>query len=357
MVRSNAWLLATLVIATATPGVVQAQQRGANAPGRQTVLTPQDHLDIEQLVARYAYAYDTGADNCFAFADLFTTDGEFAGTRGHAKGREALAEYCRGGHRPTIGVSHFIMNHVIEPSPEGATGKEYLVVVNIGEDNRPGGEFSNTGGHYEDVYAKTSQGWRFKRREFIPVKSAPRPPQAVPARAQQGAATQPAGGTNVQPLTAQDYIDIRALANRYAYGLDTGADEGNLYASVFAEDAEFHGPPAVPGGTPFDAKGRDNLRKFAVGGRGSAYVRHFMADHLIEASPEGARGKVYLLVIDIGQDGKQTSVNMGGHYEDVYVRTPEGWRIKRRDFYRSKSAQTIQAEAAGAAAKAPSPSK
>ena len=65
----------------------------------------------------------------------------------------------------------------------------------------------------------------------------------------------------------------------------------------------------------------------------------------MEASSEGAKGKVYLLVIDIGQDGKQTSVNMGGHYEDIYVRTPEGWRIKRRDFFRSKSAQTVQAEA------------
>src|SRR6058998_3804240 len=109
-------------------------------------------------------------------------------------------------------------------------------------------------------------------------------------------------------LTAQDYLDIQALANRYAYGLDTGAENGtgSVYASVFAEDAEFHGPPAVRGGQPFDAAGREALRKFAVPGRGSAYVRHFMSNHLIEASPEGARGKVYLLVIDIGQDGKPT---------------------------------------------------
>jgi hypothetical protein len=170
---------------------------------------------------------------------------------------------------------------------------------------------------------------------------------AASAAAQQETKAQPAGA-KMTALTAQDYIDIRALANRYAYGLDTGADEGKLYASVFTEDAEFHGPPATPGGTRFDAKGRDNLRKFAVGGRGSAYVRHFMSNHLIEASPEGARGKVYLLVIDIGQDGKQTSVNMGGHYEDVYVKTAEGWRIKNRNFFRSKSAQTLAAEAAAA---------
>ena len=133
---------------------------------------------------------------------------------------------------------------------------------------------------------------------------------------------------------------------QYAYGLDTGADDGWLYANVFTEDGEFHGPPAVPGGTPFDAKGRTQLRTFAVPGGGPNYVRHFTSNHAIEGTPEGARGKVYLLVIDIARDGKPTSVNMGGHYDDVYVRTADGWKIKTRQFARSKSAQTVQAEAA-----------
>ena len=327
-----------------------AGQKSSRAPAKPTVLTPQDQIDIQQLVARYAFAYDSGADSCFAFADLFTPDGEFVGTRGHAKGRGPLAEYCRGGHKPTIGISHFIMNHVIEPSTDGATGKQYLVVANIGENNQPGGQWSNTGGHYEDVYAKTAQGWRFKRREFIPVKAVPGPRPTPAAQAPKSAPNAQPGGHAGAALTAQDYFDIRALASRYSYGLDTGAENGtgSVYASVFTEDAEFHGPGATPGGPPFDAKGREALRQFAIGGRGSAYVRHFTSNHLIEASPEGARGKVYLLVIDIGQDGKQTSVNMGGHYEDIYVKTAEGWRIKSRNFYRSKSAQTVQAEAAAA---------
>lgn len=138
------------------------------------VLTAQDRIDIQQLIARYAFAYDSGADNCFAFADLFTPDGEFVGQRGHAQGRAALAAYCRGGRKPAIGVSHFIVNPVIDVTSGGVTGKQYLIVANIGENNQPGGEFSTTGGHYEDVYAKTTDGWRFKRREFIPIKLAPR---------------------------------------------------------------------------------------------------------------------------------------------------------------------------------------
>jgi hypothetical protein len=180
--KTTAWLPLLLVLGLITPGVRSAEAQGNTAPVSRPALSPQDQVDIQQLVARYAFAYDSKGDECLTLADLFTADGEFIGQRGHAKGREALAAYCRGGRKPANGVSHFIMNHVIEPAPDGATGKQYLIVVNVGEDDRPGGEFSNTGGHYEDVYARTAQGWRFKRREFIPIASAPRPTRATPSR-------------------------------------------------------------------------------------------------------------------------------------------------------------------------------
>ena len=360
--KSNT-LIAVLAIALAAGGHAYAQKK-TTAP----VLTPQDYLDIQQLVARYAHAMDTGADNGNAYADLFAADGEFVPPTGAAtRGHDALAALGRtgfvDGHKPALGVSHFIMNHVIEPAAGGATGKAYVVLVNIGEGGKPGGEWSNTGGHYEDAYVKTAQGWKFKRREYIPMKSERRTPgtssagaSAAPpaaAKASAAAAAPKPAPAKAQALTAQDYIDIRALANLYAYGLDSGAENGtgSVYANIFAEDAEFHGPPATPGGPPFNAVGREELRKFAIPGRGTAYVRHFMTNHLIEPSPEGARGKVYLLVIDIGREDKPTSVNMGGHYEDVYVKTAEGWRIKSRNFFRSKSAQTVAAEAAAKAAR------
>jgi hypothetical protein len=161
-----------LLVGAAAAGALHAQKSGP--PPGQMALTAQDRLDIQQLIARYAFAYDSGADNCFAFADLFTADGEFVGQRGHAQGRDGLAAYCRGGRKPTIGISHFIMNPVIDVTKDGVTGKQYLIVANIGQNDQPGGEFSTTGGHYEDVYAKTTQGWRFRRREFVPVKSAAR---------------------------------------------------------------------------------------------------------------------------------------------------------------------------------------
>jgi hypothetical protein len=34
----------------------------------------------------------------------------------------------------------------------------------------------------------------------------------------------------------------------------------------------------------------------------------------------------------VGGNGKAPAVDHGGRYEDVHVRTPEGWRIKSRRY-------------------------
>ena len=353
--KSNA-LIAVLAIALAAGGHAHAQKK-ATGP----VLTPQDYLDIQQLVARYAHAMDTGADNGNAYADLFAADGEFVGPAGPpTRGHDALAALGRtgfvDGHKPALGVSHFVMNHVIEPAAGGATGKAYVVLVNIGEGGKPGGRVVEhrraLRRHVrQDRAGLEVQAARVHPHEVRAPGAGSRRPGGRPSGCGQGRGRHGRADTRGGPgrtLTAQDYIDIRALASLYAYGLDSGAENGtgSVYANIFTEDAEFHGPPATPGGAPFNAAGREELRKFAIPGRGTAYVRHFMTNHLIEPSPEGARGKVYLLVIDIGREDKPTSVNMGGHYEDIYVKTAEGWRIKSRNFFRSKSAQTVAAEAA-----------
>src|SRR5262245_63320914 len=74
---------------------LHAQQAAPARTQARPPLTAQDYLDIQQLVARYAYAMDSGADNGFAYADLFTPDGEFVAPGGTIRGREALAEIGR----------------------------------------------------------------------------------------------------------------------------------------------------------------------------------------------------------------------------------------------------------------------
>ena len=154
---------------------LHAQQRDAPAPAA-SMLTALDYIEIRQLVATYAYAVDSGADEGKVYAALFAADGVFADRMGReTKGPEALAQLARRNTRGPQSAFHFIVNHVIEPSPEGAIGKEFLLQLRIGEGERPNDVFG--GGRYDDVYVKTAEGWRFKRRQFIPSEGSPRPPR------------------------------------------------------------------------------------------------------------------------------------------------------------------------------------
>ena len=62
---------------------------------------------------------------------------------------------------------------------------------------------------------------------------------------------------------------------------------------------------------------------------------------MIEASPEGATGKVFALVLDFGDDGKTHNIVQGGQYHDTYVKTPAGWRIKQRQYIASKTERPV----------------
>jgi hypothetical protein len=136
-------------------------------------LTPLDYVDIQRLAAKYAYAIDRCTNKGYDYADLYVADGTFAVSRGGKVltsyvGRERLADAARGGRPdcadvPWAGVVHVMANHVVEPSAGGATGKVYLIA--IGLDGEPGKVEAQ--GHYEDVYVKTPQGWRFKTRTHM----------------------------------------------------------------------------------------------------------------------------------------------------------------------------------------------
>jgi actinorhodin biosynthesis protein ActVIA len=331
-------------------------------------LTPMDYIEIRQLVNRYAFAVDTGSDNGYDYADLFSADGEFM--RPYAKGREQLAALARGERLGPYNTVHYIMNHVIEPTAEGAVGREYLIEFNWdiapapagagrggaggpvnGWDivGRKAGELARTGGHYEDVYVRTAVGWRFRKRDFIPSRSgadpAPLPAPRVPANADAAgaAALAPAAHfvapTQQSSLTAADYLEIAQLVASYGHALDSGygkGENGEAYAGLYTRDAAFAG-----------AEGHDQLVRLGqIQPRGPAFVRHYLTNHVIEPAPEGAKGKEFLAVIDNGENGKASSLFLGGHYEDTYVRTPEGWRIKARRLFPPRSGPQSQTPAA-----------
>ena len=95
-------------------------------------------------------------------------------------------------------------------------------------------------------------------------------------------------------LTTQDFIEIRELA-----GDDHGHYE-NLYGQ---SDGKISPRTSASDNRPFRSSG---LR--------------------LTPTPDGVRGLAYLR-------------DNGGHYEDLYVKTPQGWRIKERVYFPPGSAK------------------
>jgi hypothetical protein len=145
-------------------------------------------------------------------------------------------------------------------------------------------------------------------------------------------------------LTGTDYAEIQQLSARYGQAIDSCADNGYEYARLYAPDGVFvdmWSEGAIKqGGTRW--QGREKLREIAAGAnfggpgctspRFNGSVSHLILNLVITPSPDGAKGNSYLVELG-GQN--PTSVQRLGNYEDVYVKTPEGWRFKSRTHTRA----------------------
>ena len=115
-------------------------------------LTTQDYVDIQQLYARYNWAIDAG--DVEGYVALFTPDGSF----NTFNGADGLRTFM---NRPAGTRRHWNTNLVITPSPGGASGKVYLMLVDAGA--KP--PAISTAARYDDQLVKTAGGWRFKKRQ------------------------------------------------------------------------------------------------------------------------------------------------------------------------------------------------
>lgn len=168
------WNFAAAACLLLAVALVYAQDR------RKNTLTAMDYIEIQQLTNAYGQDIDTCTNNGYDYADLYTPDGVFIdkysdngfakGGVQAAKGRDELAAASWGGSKgcknmPWNGWTHAITNLVITPTPEGAKGHCYLIM--LGEKG-PGSAMRDGG--YEDVYVKTAKGWRIKSRTHVRTK-------------------------------------------------------------------------------------------------------------------------------------------------------------------------------------------
>jgi hypothetical protein len=146
MLRKALALFAMIVAAGAT--LVYAQKAAG-------ALTAQDLVDIQQLYAKYNWTLDAG--DAEGYASTFTPDGVFNNNVGH----DAIVKFAETFHGGMgARVRHWNTNLMIVPTPEGAHGQVYLVLVDFS--TKPA--TIATSASYSDDLVKTAQGWRFKKR-------------------------------------------------------------------------------------------------------------------------------------------------------------------------------------------------
>lgn len=147
MLSRKVLALVGIVVASGTTWVY-AQKAGAT-------LTAQDFVEIQQLYAKYNWTLDAGDSE--GYASTFTPDGVFNNNAGH----DAIVKFADTFHGGMgARVRHWNTNLMILPTPEGAHGQVYLVLVDFS--TKPAS--IATSASYSDDLVKTAQGWRFKKR-------------------------------------------------------------------------------------------------------------------------------------------------------------------------------------------------
>ena len=144
----------------------------------------------------------------------------------------------------------------------------------------------------------------------------------------------PSRAQEAMQLTAMDYIEIQQLVAKYARAIDTCSNNGYDYADLYTPDGAF--VPMVAGRSIAPIRGREALAEVSGGGANGCKnvpwieqgVRHIYSNHIITPTAEGATGTVDMMMI--GLDGDPYKIAHDGFYEDIYVKTDQGWRFKQR---------------------------
>ena len=126
-------------------------------------LTAEDRLDILDLLARYAWAIDSG--DVDAYVECFTADAMLKMRSVTSTGHEAIRTYVTGVvTRPEFpGRQHHHGEVRIEGDGERCRVRSYSTITQRFEDSEPKIMFL---GFYEDVVVKVEGRWLFAERSW-----------------------------------------------------------------------------------------------------------------------------------------------------------------------------------------------
>jgi len=116
-----------------------------------------------------------------------------------------------------------------------------------------------------------------------------------------------------------DYVEIRQLNALYNRLADAG--DGEAYAQLFTEDAEFH----IAGNQTYCGR-----KEIASAAAATKVTVHVTTEPEIEVDGDSATQRVRMMALYRAEDRSRNDFVSSGWYTDELKRTTDGWRYYRR---------------------------
>lgn len=121
----------------------------------------------------------------------------------------------------------------------------------------------------------------------------------------------------------QEFEDKEEIRNlRYRYHQCINDDRFDLIAGLYTDDA------VVEIGYVLSAVGREQISAaFEAMPKGVKFLKQFIHNHMVDVNGDTATGESYFEAKYAALD--ETSLVVAGKYDEDYLRTPNGWLIRR----------------------------
>ena len=174
---------------------------------------------------------------------------------------------------------------------------------------------------YHVLLTRTPEGWRFKENWYVGAGATVQDgakrfvPGGGQAPAAAGAPSAPAVTRDkMQALTvnAEDDAAIRQLYARFSHAIDSGAENGAALARVFTADGIFLDTwtnKVYAGSEQLAALARETSK-----GKGPTSLNQFIWTVKLEAAPQGASAKGYMMTGTPQEPGTPIVMTNGGQY-------------------------------------------
>lgn len=121
-------------------------------------------------------------------------------------------------------------------------------------------------------------------------------------------------------LTAEDRLEIQELFARYSQAFDLPEGTAEAWAGTFTADGAMGNNTGRQALLEYWKKRHDDPNR--------PTTRHWTTHLVVTPTSEGATGTCYFMIVNSTM--KPPAITSSGVYDDVLVKTPEGWRFKKR---------------------------